>query len=85
MKPPSPSRPSTSLLALPVALVLALCGPGPALSEPAAPGWDSFHGQLNAQKYSPLDQINADNGVLDVNKQNSIHAKWSLSLLQPPP
>lgn len=23
--------------------------------------WDSFHGQLNAQKYSPLDQINADN------------------------
>ncbi|MBP5980466.1 MAG: pyrroloquinoline quinone-dependent dehydrogenase [Halomonas sp.] len=23
--------------------------------------WDSFHGQLNAQKYSPLDQINVDN------------------------
>ncbi|MFC0267192.1 pyrroloquinoline quinone-dependent dehydrogenase [Kushneria aurantia] len=23
--------------------------------------WDSFHGQLNAQKYSPLDQINTDN------------------------
>lgn len=61
MKPPSPSRTSTSLRALPAALALALCGPGPALSEPATPGWDSFHGQLNAQKYSPLDQINAGN------------------------
>lgn len=28
---------------------------------PGEPTWDSFHGQLNAQKYSPLDQINADN------------------------
>ncbi|MDW5378338.1 pyrroloquinoline quinone-dependent dehydrogenase [Halomonas sp. HP20-15] len=28
---------------------------------PEKPTWDSFHGQLNAQKYSPLDQINADN------------------------
>ncbi|WP_445620343.1 pyrroloquinoline quinone-dependent dehydrogenase [Kushneria sp. Sum13] len=28
---------------------------------PDSPTWSSFHGQLNAQKYSPLDQINADN------------------------
>ncbi|MEO9079876.1 MAG: pyrroloquinoline quinone-dependent dehydrogenase [Rhodanobacter sp.] len=28
---------------------------------PAQPTWDSFHGQLNAQKYSPLDQITAKN------------------------
>lgn len=28
---------------------------------PQKPTWDSFHGQLNAQKYSPLDQITADN------------------------
>ncbi|WP_456268690.1 pyrroloquinoline quinone-dependent dehydrogenase [Kushneria sp. AK178] len=28
---------------------------------PESPTWDSFHGQLNAQKYSPLDQINVDN------------------------
>ncbi|WP_457809184.1 pyrroloquinoline quinone-dependent dehydrogenase [Kushneria sp. EE4] len=28
---------------------------------PDTPTWDSFHGQLNAQKYSPLDQINVDN------------------------
>ncbi|WP_422073002.1 pyrroloquinoline quinone-dependent dehydrogenase [Tranquillimonas rosea] len=28
---------------------------------PETPTWDSFHGQLNAQKYSPLDQITADN------------------------
>lgn len=28
---------------------------------PEKPTWDSFHGQLNAQKYSPLDQITADN------------------------
>ncbi|HDV8215729.1 pyrroloquinoline quinone-dependent dehydrogenase [Enterobacter hormaechei] len=31
---------------------------------PLVPGtatWDSFHGQLNAQKYSPLTQITADN------------------------
>ncbi|UXO70406.1 pyrroloquinoline quinone-dependent dehydrogenase (plasmid) [Pantoea sp. SGAir0184] len=36
-------------------------------SQPATPlvpstaTWDSFHGQLNAQKYSPLKQITADN------------------------
>lgn len=36
-------------------------------SQPATPlvtgtaTWDSFHGQLNAQKYSPLTQITADN------------------------
>ncbi|HAV1694911.1 TPA: pyrroloquinoline quinone-dependent dehydrogenase [Enterobacter hormaechei subsp. steigerwaltii] len=36
-------------------------------SQPAMPlvtgtaTWDSFHGQLNAQKYSPLTQITADN------------------------
>jgi len=28
---------------------------------PETPTWDSFHGQLNAQKYSPLDQITTDN------------------------
>ena len=28
---------------------------------PKAPVWNSFHGQLNAQKYSPLDQINTGN------------------------
>ncbi|MEP9039180.1 pyrroloquinoline quinone-dependent dehydrogenase [Enterobacter hormaechei] len=28
---------------------------------PSTPTWDSFHGQLNAQKYSPLTQITADN------------------------
>ncbi|TQS73986.1 pyrroloquinoline quinone-dependent dehydrogenase [Rhodobacteraceae bacterium] len=28
---------------------------------PETPTWDSFHGQLNAQKYSPLTQITADN------------------------
>ncbi|EOG5485297.1 pyrroloquinoline quinone-dependent dehydrogenase [Enterobacter hormaechei] len=33
-------------------------------ATPLVPGtatWDSFHGQLNAQKYSPLTQITADN------------------------
>lgn len=33
--------------------------PIPLVPEQAT--WDSFHGQLNAQKYSPLDQINAEN------------------------
>ncbi|WP_245391882.1 pyrroloquinoline quinone-dependent dehydrogenase [Salinicola aestuarinus] len=28
---------------------------------PNSTDWTSFHGQLNAQKYSPLDQINVDN------------------------
>lgn len=28
---------------------------------PAGATWDSFHGQLNAQKYSPLKQITAEN------------------------
>ena len=28
---------------------------------PTQPTWDSFHGQLNAQKYSPLKQITAEN------------------------
>lgn len=28
---------------------------------PNKPTWDSFHGQLNAQKYSPLKQITSDN------------------------
>lgn len=28
---------------------------------PVSATWDSFHGQLNAQKYSPLKQITADN------------------------
>ncbi|WP_246837795.1 PQQ-binding-like beta-propeller repeat protein, partial [Salinicola sp. MH3R3-1] len=34
--------------------------------------WDSFHGQLNAQKYSPLDQITADN-VGDLEKVWEFH------------
>ncbi|WP_277810492.1 pyrroloquinoline quinone-dependent dehydrogenase [Chromohalobacter canadensis] len=39
---------------------------------PGTPTWDSFHGQLNAQKYSPLDQINADN-VGDLKKVWEVH------------
>lgn len=39
---------------------------------PAEPTWDSFHGQLNAQKYSPLDQITADN-VGDLEKVWEVH------------
>ncbi|GAB3338528.1 MULTISPECIES: pyrroloquinoline quinone-dependent dehydrogenase [Chromohalobacter] len=39
---------------------------------PGTPTWDSFHGQLNAQKYSPLDQINADN-VGDLEKVWEVH------------
>ncbi len=39
---------------------------------PEQPTWDSFHGQLNAQKYSPLDQINADN-VGELEKVWEIH------------
>lgn len=39
---------------------------------PGTPTWDSFHGQLNAQKYSPLDQINSDN-VGDLEKVWEVH------------
>ncbi|BBI50062.1 hypothetical protein HORIV_24830 [Vreelandella olivaria] len=39
---------------------------------PGEPTWDSFHGQLNAQKYSPLDQINADN-VGELEKVWEVH------------
>jgi len=39
---------------------------------PGTPTWDSFHGQLNAQKYSPLDQINADN-VGNLKKTWEVH------------
>lgn len=39
---------------------------------PGNPIWDSFHGQLNAQKYSPLDQINADN-VGELEKVWEVH------------
>lgn len=39
---------------------------------PESPTWDSFHGQLNAQKYSPLDQINVDN-VGELEKVWEIH------------
>ncbi|WP_339933858.1 pyrroloquinoline quinone-dependent dehydrogenase [Vreelandella glaciei] len=39
---------------------------------PDEPTWDSFHGQLNAQKYSPLNQINADN-VGELEKVWEIH------------
>lgn len=36
------------------------------------PTWDSFHGQLNAQKYSPLKQITAEN-VHDLKKVWQVH------------
>ncbi|MEA2118278.1 pyrroloquinoline quinone-dependent dehydrogenase [Halovibrio sp. HP20-50] len=39
---------------------------------PGEPTWDSFHGQLNAQKYSPLDQINANN-VGELEKVWEVH------------
>lgn len=39
---------------------------------PSEPTWESFHGQLNAQKYSPLDQINADN-VGELEKVWEVH------------
>ncbi|GHB07492.1 pyrroloquinoline quinone-dependent dehydrogenase [Modicisalibacter luteus] len=39
---------------------------------PEQPTWDSFHGQLNAQKYSPLDQITADN-VGELEKVWEVH------------
>lgn len=35
--------------------------PRPIPLLPARPVWNTFHGQLNAQKYSPLTQITADN------------------------
>ncbi|SFO14912.1 quinoprotein glucose dehydrogenase [Cohaesibacter marisflavi] len=34
--------------------------------------WNSFHGQLNAQKYAPLDQINKDN-VSELEKVWEVH------------
>lgn len=39
---------------------------------PGEPIWNSFHGQLNAQKYSPLEQINTDN-VGDLEKVWEVH------------
>lgn len=39
---------------------------------PGEPTWNSFHGQLNAQKYSPLDQINTDN-VGELEKVWEVH------------
>ena len=39
---------------------------------PEQPTWDSFHGQLNAQKYSPLDQITAEN-VGNLKKAWQVH------------
>nr|WP_248306147.1 pyrroloquinoline quinone-dependent dehydrogenase [Devosia oryzisoli] len=39
---------------------------------PPEPTWNTFHGQLNAQKYSPLDQINADN-VDELTKAWEVH------------
>ena len=35
--------------------------PKPVPLVPDRPVWNTFHGQLNAQKYSPLTQITADN------------------------
>ncbi len=42
------------------------------IANPRQPIWDSFHGQLSAQKYSPLTQITADN-VGELEKVWSIH------------
>ncbi|TDX26081.1 quinoprotein glucose dehydrogenase [Modicisalibacter xianhensis] len=39
---------------------------------PEEPTWDSFHGQLNAQKYSPLEQITVDN-VGELEKVWEVH------------
>ncbi|PWE51070.1 MULTISPECIES: pyrroloquinoline quinone-dependent dehydrogenase [Thioclava] len=39
---------------------------------PEKPVWNSFHGQLSAQKYSPLTQINPDN-VGDLEKVWQVH------------
>ncbi|WP_319529895.1 pyrroloquinoline quinone-dependent dehydrogenase [uncultured Cohaesibacter sp.] len=39
---------------------------------PDTPVWDSFHGQLNAQKYSPLTEINTHN-VGDLEKVWEVH------------
>ncbi|WP_424930835.1 PQQ-binding-like beta-propeller repeat protein [Amaricoccus macauensis] len=39
---------------------------------PETPTWDSFHGQLNAQKYAPLDQITPEN-VGDLEKVWEYH------------
>ena len=50
---PDQSQPATSATPEPAAPPIPLV--------PATATWDSFHGQLNAQKYSPLDQITADN------------------------
>jgi len=44
--------------------------PIPLVPETAT--WDSFHGQLNAQKYSPLDQITAEN-VGELEKAWQVH------------
>ncbi|MEX0695692.1 MAG: pyrroloquinoline quinone-dependent dehydrogenase [Rhodospirillales bacterium] len=45
----APAAPSLATEAAPIPLV------------PEGPVWDGFHGQLNAQKYSPLTQINTSN------------------------
>ncbi|WP_253272870.1 pyrroloquinoline quinone-dependent dehydrogenase [Halomonas sp. PR-M31] len=47
-------------------------GPREAPLVPETPTWDSFHGQLNAQKYSPLDQITAEN-VGELEKVWEVH------------
>jgi quinoprotein glucose dehydrogenase len=39
----------------------AQAGGSPAPLVPEEPTWDGFHGQLNAQKFSPLNQIDASN------------------------
>lgn len=58
---------AAALLMLSAAMVPACAQDRPSLpadAKPPAPGkatWDSFHGQLNAQKYSPLRQINTGN------------------------
>lgn len=39
---------------------------------PGEPRWNDFHGQINAQKYSPLDQINTDN-VGELEKVWEVH------------
>ena len=53
----------------PVALAVALA----ATALPAtAQDWDTFHGQLSAQKYSPADEITVDN-VAGLERQWTVH------------
>lgn len=56
----------TRLLAAALAMTTA------AVPVAAQDRWDTFHGQLSAQKYAPADQINADN-VRRLERQWTVH------------